>query len=109
MDGGIGKLAGLKMLAPGDDVSARHDAELGGMPQTGEGRKLSDINFVNAACFGVRDVREPLKLGRNLGELTELDRRQRILFIGCINRNQLFSRGSPPCFPSPYSVWFITG
>ena|SRR6516165_7148607 len=35
-DGGIGQLAGLEMLAPGDDVRAGYSTELGRMPQASE-------------------------------------------------------------------------
>ena len=64
------------MLAPGDDVSARHATQFGGMLQAGEGTEFLDIDFVSAAGFGIGDVGEPLRLSRNFTELTELQRRE---------------------------------
>jgi hypothetical protein len=40
---GIGQAAGLKMLASGDDVGARHGAELGRTAQAGKGTKLTRV------------------------------------------------------------------
>src|SRR5215472_14957647 len=90
------------MLAPGDDVSTRYETQLDRTAQTGEGRKLTNVNFVSAPGFGIGDVREPFQFSRNLGEPTELGTRQRKLFVrraGVRYRNQVLSHACPLCFP----------
>src|SRR5215472_11613821 len=69
------------MLAPGDDVSTRYETELNRTAQTGEGRKLSNVDFVSPPGFGVGEVGKPFQFGRNLSELAELGARQRRRFV----------------------------
>ena len=100
------------MLSPGDDVSARHATQLGGMLQAGEGRKLPNVNFISAAGFGIGDVGKPLKLSRNFSELTELQRRECALVVSRVRvpyHNQVLSHAATPFFPTPSSARFLTG
>ena len=71
-----------------------------GSVQTGEGEELLDIDFVGAAGFRIGDVGEPFELGRNVGEVAELGRRERAPF----NRNQVLRHlrsHARPCFEAP--------
>jgi hypothetical protein len=61
-----------KLVAPGDDVGARHGAEVFRPAQAGEGLKVSDVLLVGAAGVGVGEVGEPLELGGNRGQGVEL-------------------------------------
>ena len=78
-DAGGRQLAGLQVLAPGDDMGAGDGAQLRGPAQPGEGRELAHVDFVGPAGFGIGDVGEPFELGRNVGEVAVLGRRQRPL------------------------------
>ena len=73
----------------------RDRAQLRGSAQAGKGRKLAHVNFIGPAGFGIGDVGEPFELGRNVGEVAELGRRQRAPF----NRNQVLGHHPPPCAP----------
>ena len=77
-------------------MRARDGAHLGRTAQSGEGRKFPDVVFVGAPGFGVGDVGEPFELGRHLGQLAVLRRRQRRLF----NLNQLFCHAAPASIPT---------
>jgi len=61
--------AGLKVLAPSDDVGTGEDAQLGDAAETGEGAELLDIDPISLAGFGIGDVGEPFELGQHFGEL----------------------------------------
>jgi len=102
-NGGISQAASLELLAPGDDMGARHGAELGGTAQTGKGAELPDIDAVGLAGFGIGDVGKPFKLRRDLGEVAILRRRKH----ASRGRHhvpdlyQLISHSAAPVFPGP--------
>ncbi len=75
-------------------MGAGDGAQLGRTAQAGEGRKFTHVVAVGAPGFRVGDIGEPFELGRDLGQGTELRRRQRPL----INRDQVFCHHPPPCF-----------
>ena len=75
-DGGISQAASLKLLAPGNDMHARHSAEFSMPAQTGKGAELVDIDAIGLAGFPICDVGEPFELGRHFGELAILSRRE---------------------------------
>jgi hypothetical protein len=76
-------------------MSTGNGSELRRLAQPGEGRKFAQVVFISAAGFGIGDVGEPFKLGRNIGEIAELRRRHRAPF----NRNQILGHHPPPCAP----------
>jgi hypothetical protein len=57
-------------------MSACDGPELRRLAQPGEGRKFAHVVFISATAFGIGDVGEPFELGRNVGEIAELGRRQ---------------------------------
>jgi hypothetical protein len=62
-DAGVGELAFLEVLAPGDDVGAGDGAQPGDAAEAGEGDELLDVDLVSPAGFGVGEVGEPFELG----------------------------------------------
>lgn len=70
-DGRGRKLAGLERAAPGDDVGARDLAKPGWIRKPEEPGEVADGVAVDAAGAGVRDVREPLRFGRDVREAAE--------------------------------------
>ena len=57
-------------------MGAGDGAQLGRLAQAGEGREFADVVFISAAGFGIGAVGEPFELGRHVGEIAILDRRQ---------------------------------
>ena len=70
---------------PGDDVGSIHHPELGELLDADELHELADVVPVGASRVGVRDVREPLRLGRNVGEPLKLSPGEHP-FLGCLRR-----------------------
>jgi hypothetical protein len=73
------------------------------LAQPGEGRKLPDIAFISPPGFGIGDVGEPFELGRRIGEITELGRRECAPF----DCNQVLGHhrtSCPPVFDRPLSL-----
>jgi hypothetical protein len=77
-------------------VSTGDRSQLGRTAQAGERDKFLDVVFVSAPGFRVGNVGEPFELGRHLGQLPILRRRQRPLF----NRNQVFCHVAPASVPT---------
>jgi hypothetical protein len=59
------------VLAPGDQMRARHGAQRTVIFQVGECDELRDIDSISAARFRIGDVGEPFQLGRNVCEPLE--------------------------------------
>jgi hypothetical protein len=78
-DAGRGECTRLEVLAPGDNVGPSDGAQLSRSPQAGEGRELTDIAAVGTPGFGIGDIGEPFELGRHLGEIAKLGRRETAL------------------------------
>ena len=76
-------------------MRARHRAQLCRSVQAGEGRKFAHVNFVSPASFGIGDVGKPFQLGRHVGQVAILRRRQRPF----PDRHQVFRH--PPVFLQP--------
>jgi len=71
-------LAAGAVVAPGDDVCARHGAEFCRALDAGEARKIADRILVGPPGMSVADVSKPLELRRHVLELMILgDRQQR--------------------------------
>ena len=83
-------------------MRARDRAQLGGTTQAGEAAEFSDVDPVGPASFGIGDVGEPFELGRHLGQVAVLRRRQRPFPVQSprvSNRNEvLCHRPAPPVF-----------
>src|SRR5438128_2742750 len=59
----------LQVLAPGNEVGARHYAKHFRMCDAGESHEVLQVNLVCATSSWVRDVREPLDLGWHVREV----------------------------------------
>ena len=68
----IRRRSAREVVAPGDDVGAGHDAELLRARDAGEPHEVADRVLVGAPVFGLRILREPLDLGRHVGQPPEL-------------------------------------
>jgi hypothetical protein len=62
------QLARLQMRAPGNDVGARHAAQLRRFLKPGEGGEFRHVDFVSTAGFKIGDISEPFDFWRNVGE-----------------------------------------
>ena len=71
-DRAAAKPAPHQLVAPGDDVRARHGAEFLRPHDAGEAHEILHRVFVGAAGVRVAEIGEPLDLGRHVGELVEL-------------------------------------
>ena len=71
-DRAAAKPAPHQIVAPGDDVRARDDPKFLRPADAGKAHEVLDRGFVRAARARVRQIAEPLDLGRHLGELMEL-------------------------------------
>ena len=71
-DRAAAKPAPHEIVAPGDDVRARHGAKFLRPLDAGEAHEVLHRVLVSAAGVAVRDVGEPFDLGRHVGELVEL-------------------------------------
>ena len=60
------------VVAPGDDVRARHGAKLLRPHDAGEAHEIPHRVFVGAAGARVAEIGEPLDLGRHVGEPVKL-------------------------------------
>ncbi len=58
-------------------MGAGHGAQLRGTAEACEDRKLAHVDFMSPAGFGIGDVGEPFELGRHVGQVAVLRRRQR--------------------------------
>ena len=77
-DGVVGQLLLHEVLAPGDDVDARHVAELGGLPQACEGHEVIEVLLVRPARVGIGQVRKPFDLRGDVGQSLELSGREHL-------------------------------
>jgi hypothetical protein len=66
------KRAPRQVVAPGDDVGARHRAELLGPDDASEAHEVLHRVHIDVARVAVADVGEPFDLGRHIGQLVEL-------------------------------------
>ena len=83
-------------------MRARDGAEFSVPAQTGEGAELADIDPVSLAGFGIGDIGEPFKLGRDFGELAILRRREHASRRRHVSDlDQLISHSAAPVFPGP--------
>ena len=64
--------AAHQVVAPGDDVRARHRPKFFRPPDAGELHEVAHRVFVGAARVGVGDVGEPFDLGRHVGQPVKL-------------------------------------
>ena len=71
-DRAAAKPAPRQLVAPGDDVRARHGAKFLRPGDAGEAHEIPDRVFVGAARAGVAEIGEPLDLGRHVGQPVEL-------------------------------------
>ena len=71
-DRAAAKPAPRQLVAPGDDVRARHGAKFLRPADAGEAHEVLHGVFVRAAGAGVAEIGEPLDLGRHVGEPVEL-------------------------------------
>ena len=71
-DRAAAQLAPSKIVAPGDDVRARHGAELVGPHDAGKAHKVPDRVLIGPPGLRVAQIGEPLDLGRHVGEMVEL-------------------------------------
>ena len=67
-DGAAAKAAPHKVVAPGDDVGARHGAKFLRPGDAGEAHEIPHRVFVGAAGARVAEIGEPLDLGRHVGQ-----------------------------------------
>jgi hypothetical protein len=67
-DRGTAKPAPRQLVAPRDDVGARHGAEFFRPDDAGEQHEIPDRVFVDAAGVQVAEISEPLHLGRHVGQ-----------------------------------------
>ena len=97
------ELASAQLVAPGDQMRARHGAEFLRPPDAGEAHEVLHRVFVGAAGVPVADVGEPFDLGRHVGEFLKLGGGQQPVG-GCDFGRELVGRvgvvhESPrPCF-----------
>ena len=66
------KAAPAQLVAPGDEMRARDDAEFFRAKNAGKAHKILHRVFVGAPRVRVREVGEPFDLGRHVGEFLEL-------------------------------------
>jgi hypothetical protein len=66
----------FQLIAPSDDVCACDCAKLFGPLDAGEAHKVLHGGFVGPARMGVREIGEPLDLGRHVGQPVKLIRRE---------------------------------
>ena len=71
-DRAAAKPAPRQLVAPGDDVRARDGPKFLRPADAGEAHEVLHGGFVRAAGARVREIGEPLDLGRHVGELVEL-------------------------------------
>ena len=71
-DRAAAKPAPRQLVAPGDDVRARHGAKFLRPHDAGEAHEILHRVFVGAAGVRVAEVGEPLDLGRHVGQPVEL-------------------------------------
>ena len=71
-DGRGRELARLEVLAVGDHVCPSYGPQLLGRRDPQKHVEVADVSLVGTAGLGVGEVREPLELGRHVGEALEL-------------------------------------
>ncbi len=71
-DRAAAKPAPHQVVAPGDDVGARHGAKFLRADDPGEAHEIPYPVFVGAAGARVAEIGEPLDLGRHVSELMKL-------------------------------------
>ena len=71
-DGGAAEPTAREVVAPGDDVRSGDGAKFLRVLDAGEADEVADRLLVGAPAVRVRDVGEPLGLGRHVGQPPEL-------------------------------------
>jgi len=81
------KLPTHQLVAPGDDVGARHGAEFLRPDDAGEAHEIADRVFVGAPRAGVAEIGEPLDLRRHVGQPVKLGLGQQPVGGGDLGRD----------------------
>ena len=96
------EFAPAQLVAPGDEMRARHGAKFLRTPDAGEAHEVLHRVFVGAAGVGVAEIGEPLDLGRHVGEVLKLGGGEQPVAGGDLGRKLVgrgvVGHGSPaPC------------
>ena len=91
------------VVAPGDDVGARHGAKFLRPGDAGEAHEIPHRVFVGAAGARVAEIGEPLDLGRHVGQPVELGGGQQPVAGGDPGRELVVVASASFMVPPSYS------
>ena len=80
-DGRSSKLTTFKLLAPGDDMCAGHNAKFFRFQNPDKSHEISNVIFITAPGVWIVDIGKPLDFRRHVGQALELSACQKSLDI----------------------------